>query len=66
MNEFDLKIKKYYENLPNGKKDAFVRGVADAIGKSSQNVRMKIKNGGWGILETREVGYIIEGRRLDA
>jgi hypothetical protein len=42
-----LGITSYYEKLPMGKKDDFIREVADAIGKSTPNVRLKIKTGNW-------------------
>lgn len=55
-------ITSYYENLPRGKKDSFVREVAEAIGQSTWNARLKMKNGRWSLLEIREITKIIEKR----
>ena len=53
----------YYENLPRGEKDKFVMEVASAIGQSSSNVRLKMKNGRWAITELPAIQKIIEERK---
>lgn len=55
-------ITSYYEKLPRGEKDGFAREVAEAIGQSTPNVRLKMKNGRWSQLEIREIEKIIERR----
>ena len=55
-------ISSYYENLPRGEKDGFVRDVAEAIGQSTSNVRLKMKNSRWGKTEVPIVAGIIERR----
>ena len=60
MNE--LGINSYYETLPRGEKDSFVRDVAEAIGQSTSNVRLKMKNGRWGKTEVPIIAEIIEKR----
>lgn len=55
-------ISSYYEGLVRGEKDVFVREVADAIGQSSANVRLKMKNGRWGKTEVPVIADIIEKR----
>lgn len=60
MNE--MGITSYYNELHHGKKDVFIREVAEAIGQSSSSIRRKIKDGGWSILEIREIEKIIVGR----
>ncbi|MBR0276277.1 MAG: hypothetical protein IJQ76_08720 [Prevotella sp.] len=57
-----LGISSYYENLPRGEKDGFVRGVAEAIGQSTSNVRLKMKNSRWGKTEVPIIAGIIENR----
>lgn len=56
-------ISCYYEKLPRGEKDKFVIEVANAIGQSSSNVRLKMKNGRWSVTEVPVIEDIIEGRR---
>lgn len=52
MEKFDsVGITSHFENLPFGRKDAFIREVADALGLSSSSVRKKIQNGNWRKLE---------------
>lgn len=53
-------ISSYYESLKRGEKDGFVREVADAIGQSTSNVRLKMKNGRWGKTEVPTINEIIE------
>ena len=60
----NMGIISYYEGLPRGEKDAFVREVADAIGQSTPNVRLKMKNGRWSVLEVREIEKIIKKDNL--
>lgn len=55
-------ISSYYESLPRGVKDDFVRDVADAIGQCTSNVRRKLKNGGWSKTEIPAISAIIEKR----
>ena len=55
-------ISSYYENLPRGEKDSFVREVAEAIGQSSSNVRLKMKNTRWGKAEVPIIADVIERR----
>lgn len=55
-------ISSYYENLLRGEKDGFVRDVAEAIGQSTSNVRLKMKNSRWGKTEVPIVAGIIERR----
>ena len=55
-------ISSYYEGLPRGEKDSFVRDVAEAIGQSTSNVRLKMKNGRWGKTEVPIIAEIIEKR----
>lgn len=55
-------ITDYYDQLPFGDKDAFIREVADAIGKSSQSVRRKIRLGCWSKPEMPLVNDVINGR----
>lgn len=57
-----LGISSYYENLPRGEKDSFVRDVAEAIGQSTSNVRLKMKNSRWGKAEVPIISDIIERR----
>ena len=56
-------ISCYYEGLPRGEKDKFVMEVANAIGQSSSNVRLKMKNGRWSVTEIPEIEKIIKSRR---
>ncbi len=60
MNE--MGITSYYKDLHHGEKDVFIREVAEAIGQSSSSIRRKIKDGGWSLLEIREIEKIIVGR----
>ena len=63
MNKIDgIGISSYYEELPRGEKDAFVREVAEAIGQSTSNVRLKMKNGRWAKTEVPKINDIIERR----
>ena len=63
MNKLDcLGISSYYEELPRGEKDGFVRDVAEAIGQSTSNVRLKMKNGRWGKTEVPTINEVIEKR----
>lgn len=55
-------ISSYYENLPRGEKDGFVRDVAEAIGQSTTNVRLKMKNGRWRRTEIPSITEVIERR----
>ena len=55
-------INEYYKSLPRGNKDEFIREVSEAIGQSSSNVRTKLRNGRWSILEVREINRLIEKR----
>ena len=55
-------ISYYYENLPRGEKDKFVVEVADAIGQSTSNTRLKMKNGRWSKTEVPIIENIIKGR----
>lgn len=57
-----LGISSYYEDLPRGEKDGFLREVAEAIGQSTTNVRLKIKNGRWGKTEVPAINEVIERR----
>lgn len=57
-----LGISSYYENLARGDKDGFVRDVAEAIGQSTTNVRLKMKNGRWGKTEVPIITDVIERR----
>ena len=57
-----LGISSYYEELPRGEKDGFVRDVAEAIGQSTSNVRLKMKNGRWGKTEVPTINEVIERR----
>ena len=57
-----LGISSYYEGLPRGEKDGFVRDVAEAIGQSTSNVRLKMKNGRWAKTEVPTINEVI-GRR---
>lgn len=57
-----LGISSYYEDLPRGEKDGFVRDVAEAIGQSTSNVRLKMKNGRWGKTEVPTINEVIERR----
>lgn len=57
-----LGINSYYETLPRGEKDTFVRDVAEAIGQSTSNVRLKLKNCRWGKTEVPIIAGIIEKR----
>ena len=57
-----LGISSYYEGLPRGEKDGFVRDVAEAIGQSTSNVRLKMKNGRWGKTEVPIINEVIERR----
>lgn len=57
-------ISSYYESLPRGEKDGFVREVAEAIGQSTPNVRLKMKNSRWSKTEVPVVIDIIDKRRL--
>ncbi|MBP3756261.1 MAG: hypothetical protein J6I61_03170 [Prevotella sp.] len=56
-------ITSYYDGLPFGGKDGFVRDVAEAIGQSTSNVRLKMKNGRWSKAELPIVNQVIEERR---
>lgn len=48
MTNFDvLGINSYHESLPRGQRDAFVREVADAIGKTTSSVYYKLRTGKW-------------------
>jgi hypothetical protein len=58
----NMGITSYYEELPRGEKDRFVRNVAEAIGQSTSNVRLKMKNGRWSKLEIHVIEKIIERR----
>ena len=55
-----LGISSYYENLPRGKKDSFVREVAEALGQSSPNVYRKMRNSRWGKIEVPIIVSVIE------
>ena len=55
-----LGICSYYKELPRGKKDVFVREVAEAIGQSSANVYLKLRNSRWGKIEVPIIAAIIE------
>lgn len=57
-----LGISSYYENLPRGKKDEFVREVSEAIGQCTSNVRLKMKNRRWGKTEVPVIAAIIDGK----
>lgn len=64
MNKMDgMGITSYYDGLPFGGKDGFVRDVAEAIGQSTSNVRLKMKNGRWSKAELPIVNQVIEERR---
>ena len=52
----------YYGNLPRGKKDSFVREVADEIGKSVSAVQKKLTGRGFTKLELERVVEIIQKR----
>lgn len=55
-------ITDYYENLPRGEKDKFLMEVADAIGQSTTNCRLKMKNGRWKKIEIPIIENIINNR----
>ncbi len=56
-------ISSYYQNLPFGKKDEFVRDCADAIGKSSNSVRRKIILENWSKTELPVVLNLMKVRK---
>lgn len=56
-------ISSYYETVPRGEKDEFIRAVAETIGQSTSNVRLKMHNGRWSGLELTAIGEMIDGRR---
>lgn len=56
-------ISSYYETVPRGEKDEFIRAVADAIGQSTSNVRLKMRNGRWSQLELSAIEDVISERR---
>ena len=56
-------ISSYYETVPRGEKDEFIRAVADAIGQSTSNVRLKMRNGKWSQLEMSAIEDVISERR---
>ncbi len=63
MNEISAKgITSYYHNLGRGEKDKFVREVAEAIGQSFSNVSLKMRNGGWSVLELPAINNLIKTR----
>ena len=52
-------ISSYYETVPRGEKDGFIRAVADTIGQSTSNVRRKLRNGRWSQLELSAIEDLI-------
>ena len=48
-------ISDYYKSMPFGKKDEFVRNVAESICKSSSTVFKKLSNGKWNALEIKVI-----------
>ena len=55
-----LGITSHFENLPFGKKDSFLREIADAIGQSTNTVRRKIQSGKWRKFEIPIVTKIMQ------
>ncbi len=53
-------ISDYYQSMPYGKKDEFVRSVAEGICKSSSTVFKRLSNGKWNSLEIKVINEIIE------
>lgn len=53
-------ITDYYNQLPFGKKDAFLVAISIAIGKSTQAVRRRIRLRNWSKLELPIVYEIID------
>ncbi len=63
MENFDsVGISSYLQNLPYGKKDDFIREVADAIGQSCSSVRRKISNGSWRKTEIPVIQKLMQKR----
>lgn len=61
MMKLDSKgITDYYNQLPFGSKDAFVVAISNAIDKSTQSVRRKIRLVNWNKLELPIVYEIID------
>lgn len=56
-------ISSYYETVPRGEKDEFIRAIADAIDQSSSNIRLKMRNGRWSKLELKAIEEVISERR---
>ena len=53
-------ITSYLKNLPRGKKDAFIRKVAEVTEMSTSNVYRKFRVGCWTKIETEAIGKLIE------
>ena len=53
-------ISDYYKSMPFGKKDEFVRNVAESICKSSSTVFKKLSNGKWNALEIKLINEIFD------
>ena len=57
-------ISDYYENLPFGKKDEFVRVIAEALEQSTSNIRRKIRENIWSRIEMKEVTSLIDNYNI--
>ncbi len=58
-----LAISRYYEDLPRGEKDDFIRDVATAIDKSTSTVWNKLKGNSFSSIEIPIVEELINKRR---